>query len=233
VTPGRGIGIIDTLHLVEIPKAVEAMRGSAAFTPAVEADLKAWFRDYLKWMLESKNGKEEAATKNNHAVAFFLQVAVFAEFSGNQGVLAECRRRFKEVFVPKQMAPDGSFPLELERTKPYGYSIFQLDNMAALCQALRAPEDDIWAFALPDGRGMKSAMAYLYPYLEDKSKWPLKPDLQAWEAWPARQPCLLFAGIALGEPRYVALWMKLEPDPRNPEVRRNIAITQPLLWLRR
>jgi hypothetical protein len=233
ITPGRGIGIIDTLHLIEIPKALAAMDGSAAITPEFKAGLQDWFREYLKWMLGSKNGKEEAATKNNHAVAFYLQVAVFAEFSGDAAALAECRKRFKEVFVPKQMGPDGSFPLELARTKPYGYSIFQLDNMATLCQVLGLAEEDVWNFALPDGRGMRSAMAYLYPFLEDKSKWPLKPDVQAWEGWPARQPCLLFAGIALGEPRYIDLWKKLEPDPRDPEVRRNIAITQPLLWLRR
>ena len=233
VTPGRGIGIIDTLHLIEIPKAVVAMDDSAAFTAEIKEGLRDWFREYLAWMLGSKNGKEEAATKNNHAVAFFLQVAVFAEFAGDAAALAECRKQFKEVFVPRQMAPDGSFPRELARTKPYAYSIFQLDNMATLCQVLGLPEDKLWTFALPDGRGMAKGMGYLYPYLEDKSKWPLKPDVQAWEGWPARQPCLLFAGIALGEPRYTALWMKLEPDPRDAEVRRNIAITQPLLWLGR
>jgi hypothetical protein len=233
VTPGRGIGIIDTLHLIEIPKAVTAMEGSAAFTPELGAGLRDWFREYMAWMLGSKNGKEEAATKNNHAVAFYLQVAVFAEFTGDDAALAECRKRFKEVFVPNQMAPDGSFPQELSRTKPYGYSIFQLDNMATLCQVLCSPEDKLWSFALPDGRGMKNAMAYLYPYLEDKSKWPLKPDVQAWDGWPARQPCLLFAGIALGDSRYLDLWRKLGPDPRDAEVRRNIAITQPLLWLGR
>ena len=30
------------------------------------------------------------------------------------------------------MAADGSFPEELRRTKPYGYSIFNLDAMTAL-----------------------------------------------------------------------------------------------------
>ncbi len=29
----------------------------------------------------------------------------------------------------------------------------------------------------------------------------------------------------------LALWQKLPPDPTDPEVQRNIAITQPLLWL--
>jgi Alginate lyase len=231
-TPGRSYGIIDTLHLVEVPVAIEALRKSPWFTPALLDGLKAWFGDYAQWLMTSKNGQREAAATNNHSVAFFLQIAVFAQFAGDAAKVAECRRQFKEVFVPGQMALDGSFPAELKRTKPYGYSIFQLDNMATLCQVLSTPEEDLWKFQLPDGRGIRKAMAFLYPYLADKSKWPHTPDVQAWEGWPARQPSLLFAGLALGEPKYLELWKRLPPDPQDEEVRRNIAITQPLLWVK-
>ncbi|HTS19882.1 MAG TPA: alginate lyase family protein [Verrucomicrobiae bacterium] len=228
---GRGTGIIDTLHLAEVPLAILAMQKSPAFPPETLTGLKHWFGEMVDWMITSKNGQEEAAAKNNHAVAFWLQIACFSRFTGDQTRLAECRRQFKEVFVPDQMAADGSFPLELKRTKPYAYSIFQLDNMTTLCQVLSTPEDDLWKFELPDGRGIGKAVAYLYPYLADKSKWPLHPDVQAWSGWPARQSCLLFAGLAFHEQRYLDLWKRLPPDPTSSEVRRNIAITQPILWL--
>ena len=230
-TPGRGIGIIDTLHLIEIPPAIETMAGSPGFPGDVHEGLKQWFREYSEWMLTSDNGRDEAETKNNHAVAYWLQIASFASFTGDEDALEECRRRYREVFVPDQMAEDGSFPRELDRTKPYAYSIFQLDNMATLCQVLSTPEDNLWEFELPDGRGIRKAMEYLYPYLADKSSWPLEPDVQSWEGWPARQPALLFAGLALDEPDYLELWKRQEPDPEDPEIRRNIAIRQPLLWL--
>ena len=232
VSSGRGIGIIDTLHLIEIPVAIEAMRDSSAFPPTVAEGMKKWFTEYLDWMLTSENGKDEAAAKNNHSVAFWTQAAVFARFTGNEKCLDECRRQFTEVFVPEQMAADGSFPLELARTKPYGYSIFQLDNMAILCQVLSTSNKDLWSFSLPDGRGIRKAISYLYPYLADKAKWPLKPDVQAWDGWPARQPSLLFGGLAFSEKPYLELWKKLLPDPTDPEIQRNIAITQPLLWLK-
>jgi hypothetical protein len=230
-TPGRSWGIIDGLHLIEIPPAITAMSGSPVFPRETLAGLKQWFGAMSDWMLTSTNGRAEAAAKNNHSVAFFLQIAVFAEFTGDEAKQAECRRQFKEVFVPNQMAADGSFPAELKRTKPYGYSIFQLDNMAALCQVLSTPADNLWSFALPDGRGIRKAMQFLYPCLADKSKWPYAPDIQAWDGWPARQPSLLFAGRALNEPEYLTLWMKLPADPEDAEVRRNIAITQPILWI--
>jgi hypothetical protein len=232
VSPGRGIGIIDTLHLVEVPLAICAMEKSPDFPAEVLTGMKQWFAEYVEWITTSKNGNDEANAGNNHAVAFWLQVAAFSQLTGDKTKLAECRRRFKEVFVPKQMANDGSFPAELRRTKPYGYSIFQLDNMASLCQLLSTPEDNLWKWELLDGRGMRKAMEFLYPYLADKTTWPHKPDIQAWEGWPARQPCLLLAGLSLGEPKYIELWKKLPADPGDPEVRRNIAITQPVLWVK-
>ena len=232
VSPGRGTGIIDTLHLVEIPKAAEAMEKSRAFTPEISNGLKKWFADYVAWMTTSKNGRDEANAGNNHAVAFWLQVAVFAEYTGDANNLAECRRRYTEVFIPKQMTNDGSFPAELRRTKPYGYSIFQLDNMVTLCQVLSARDHDLWNFTLPDGRSIHRAVEFMYPYLADKSKWPHTPDVNAWEGWPARQPSLLFAGLAFKDSRYLDLWQKLPPDPADEEVRRNIAITQPILWIK-
>jgi hypothetical protein len=232
VAPGRGIGIIDTLHIIEVPLAVELLEKSTAFPPELAVSLRAWFSELVEWMVTSKNGKEEAAAKNNHSVAFYLQLSVFAKFIRDEDRLSACRKQFKEVFLPNQMAADGSFPLELARTKPYGYSIFQLDNMVTLCQVLSTKEDNLWMFELEDGRSIKKAVSYLYPFLEDKQKWSLKPDIQAWEGWPARQSSLLFAGLVFQEEKYLKLWLRLPADPTDPEVQRNIAITQPLLWLK-
>ena len=232
VSPGRGIGIIDTLHIIEIPAAVKALEKSKAFPAEMARAIRQWFRELADWMTTSKNGNEEANAKNNHAVAFHLQLAVFADFIGDQEKLALCRTRFKEVFVGKQMAEDGGFPLELARTKPYGYSIFQLDNMTLLCQVLSTPEDNLWTFETKDGKSIGKAIAYLYPFLADKSKWTLPPDVNAWEGWPARQPNLLFGGLELGEQKYLDLWRKLPADPTDLEVQRNIGITQPLLWMK-
>ena len=83
-----------------------------------------------------------------------------------------CRERFKEILLPKQMAADGSFPLELKRTKPYGYSIFQADNVAILCALLSTPVwDDLWKFKLPDGKhATLKSTEFIYPYLVDKQQ---------------------------------------------------------------
>jgi hypothetical protein len=160
-------------------------------------------------------------------------LAAFARLTGDAEKLDLSRRRFKEIIVPTQMDLNGSFPAELARTKPYGYSIFQLDNMALLCELLSTDADNLWAFTLPDGRTMSRAMTFLFDYLKDKPRWPYPADIEHFGDWPVRQPCLLLAGFALGRPDYLALWNTLEADPADSEVQRNMAVTQPLLWLLR
>ena len=230
--PGRGIGIIDTLHLIEIPPSIAALRGSRALTGDREAGLRRWFGDYQDWMLSSPNGQEEANEKNNHAVAFWLQVAVFADFTGDAAALAECRARFTRKFIGTQMAMDGGFPLELARTKPYAYSLFQLDNLSTLGWVLSDAGTDFWRYTLPDGRGLARGVEFMTPFVADKGRWTRPPDVQAWEGWPARPVFLLLGGLALDRPELIDLWRRLDGDPTDPEVRRNRAITQPVLWLR-
>ena len=229
-TPGRGTGIIDTLHLVEVVRAASQMESSRTLKDKEYSGLRHWFAQYLDWMTTSKNGQEERDAKNNHGTCWVAQAAEFASFTNNADVLNVCRTRFKQVLVPDQIAPDGSFPLELRRTKPYGYCLFNLDALAVVCQILSTADDNLFRFSLPDGRGYAKAIAYMYPFIADKQSWPHPHDVQYWNDWPVRQPSLLFAGIALEESSYIALWRRLDPDPIVPEIIRNFPIRQPVLW---
>jgi hypothetical protein len=231
VATGRGIGIIDTIHLVEVAQAVRELERLGVIDRATLDGTKAWFRDYLGWMTTHPYGIAERDNGNNHSAAWALQVAAFAKLVGDTTRLEEARQLFETKLVPDQMAPDGSFPKELARTKPYGYSLFQLDVMGMLAETLSTPARSEWTFTTPDGRGMRKALAFMYPYIKDKSAWPKPPDVQYHDAWPVRHPSLLFGGRALGEPRYVALWRTLDPDPTVDEVVRNYPVRQPLLWM--
>lgn len=228
---GRGIGIIDTIHLVEVARAIEILNDSSALTPTERAALLKWFGDYLQWLTTSKNGIDEREAKNNHGTCWVMQVAIFARLIGNQELLSFCRDRFKTVLVPNQIAADGSFSEELRRTKPYGYSLFNLDAMATICQILSTADDNLWNFSLHDGRGIGRAMEYMYPYIKDRKTWPLKPDVMYDAEWPMRHISLLFAGRALRRPEYVELWKTLPPDSTVDEVVRNFFIRQPVLWV--
>jgi hypothetical protein len=229
-TEGRGIGIIDTVHLVEVARAIEVLEAGGALSAAERGAIKAWFRDYLDWLVHSRNGQQERDASNNHGSCWLLQVAAFARLTGDQALLAYARERYKKVLLPTQLAADGSLPLELKRTKPYGYALFDLEALAALCEILSTASDNLWTWTTPDGRGIARAMAWMVPYIRDKSRWPLPPDVMFDREWPMRQASLLFAGRALQRPDYLDLWRSLPADSSVDEVVRNFFIRQPVLW---
>ncbi|KKI89382.1 alginate lyase [Bacillus sp. SA1-12] len=231
ICTGRGIGIIDTLHLIDIPMAIRAIKPSLALTPDILEGLKRWFSEYLEWMSTHPYGKEEMNAKNNHSVCWYVQAAAFAKFTEDSDMINYCIQQYKSVLIPQQMAEDGSFPLELARTKPYSYSIFVLDNLVTLCHILSSDKDNLWDFQLEDGRSIRKGIEFLFPFLKDKSTWKFDQDIEHFEGWPARVSFLLFAGIATGESEYIKLWKSLDRDPTDQEVRRNIAIRQQVLWL--
>ncbi len=234
VDTGRSIGIIDTLHLVEVARAASFLGPSpdiAQLGPHDHAAVREWFSSYLDWLTTSDRGHQERDTKNNHATCWALQAAEFARLTGNASVREDVYRRYREILLPNQMAPDGSFPKELARTKPYSYSIFNFDMMTTLCQSLKGLTPDPLTFTLPDGRGICRGTAFIYPYLKNKSAWKWAKDVEHFDALPVRSPGLLFAGLACRQSDYVALWKTLNPDPADKEIIRNYPIRQPLLWV--
>ena len=229
VNTGRGIGVIDTLHLVEVARAVGVLRAGRK-RQAIYQPVTAWFAQYLTWMTTSPNGVDERDQKNNHGTCWALQAAEFARLNDDHAVMDLARQRLKAL-VPGQIAADGSQPLELARTKPYGYSLFNLDVLATAAQVLSTPEDDLWRYKGATGGSIADALAYMAPFIADKASWTRPPDVEAFAGWPVRQPSLLFGGLALDRPDYLAIWRKLDPDPTENEIIRNYPIRQPLLWL--
>lgn len=250
---GRSIGVIDTVHLAEVALGVEALRGSKALNNTEDAAITGWFRDYLTWIRTHPYGVDESNAKNNHGTCWTLQAACFARLVGDQAALAECRQRLTEVHLPNQMAADGSFPQELARTKPYGYSLFNLDVMTALAAVLSKPGDDLMNFKLADGRSLVRGVEFLAPFIADKNPWlitvrkpasptaaqadskdtdAIKPDVMYWDNWPVRQPALIFGALAAGREDWIEIWNKLEADPTVAEIRRNLPVRQPVLWVR-
>ncbi len=232
ITTGRGIGIIDTIHLVEVARSIELLKDSSALSMTELGAITKWFKDYLEWMTTSKNGLDEREAKNNHGTCWVMQVAAFAQLVGDQKLLEFCRERFKTVIVPHQIAENGSFPEELRRTKPYGYSLFNLEAMATICQILSTPKDNLFVYESSNGRSFRQAFEYMWPFISDKKSWPLKADVMYDDQWPMRQNSLLFAGLAFNKPEYFGLWKKLPADSKVEEVVRNFFIRQPVLWVK-
>lgn len=229
VCSGRGIGIIDTLHLVDVVFAADKLHVAGMMPDSVDRGLRQWFAGYLGWMLTSVNGVEEMNAANNHSVCFFVQAAAFALFTNNELIAGFCRNQYKGRLL-KQMEKDGSFPEELGRTKPYSYSIFIIDNLVSICQLLSKPGDNLWEYQRPEGQGILKGLEYIKPYVLDKDSWPYEPDVMHFEAFPARTSFMAFAGWTLGDEDLLNLYESLPVEAVDEEARRNIAVRLPQMW---
>jgi hypothetical protein len=92
--------------------------------------------------------------------------------------------------------------------------------------------ESVWAYELEDGPGMRSAIAYHFPFIADRALWPFRSDATHFTELPGRRASLLLTARAYQRPEYAALWKKLPPDPASPEILRTMPIHQPLLWIR-
>ncbi|MGQ2936444.1 MAG: alginate lyase family protein [Sphingopyxis sp.] len=230
VNSGRAIGVIDTLQIVEVARAATLFaRMDAPGYAAIRAGVERWFAAYLDWLTTSRFGTTERDEKNNHGTCWLLQAACFSALLGRTDILEDARGRLQTVIIPTQIEPDGRQPLELARTKPYAYALFNLDVLAASAWLLGGGELIGWK--TPDDRSIGGAIAWMAPFIADKAKWPLPPDVEYRDGFPVRQPSLLFGGIAQKRSDWLDLWQRLNPDPVIGEVVRNFPVRQPLLWL--
>jgi len=195
INTGRGIGLIETRGLTRVVDAVGLLAGSKAWTEQDQRKLEEWFSKFLTWMLESKNGRDEAAAKNNHGTYYDLQVSSFALFVGKTDLSKQILETAKTKRIATQIEPDGRQPLELVRTKAWSYSVGNLDGLTLLATIGERVGVDLWNYRTNDGRSIRRAFEYLAPFGFGEKKWP---DQQIGE-W---QPQILFPLIRRGAIRY-------------------------------
>ena len=167
----RCFGLIDSYSFVEMLDAVQLLEGSKAFTAKDSKQLKAWFSQFLNWLLTSGQGIEEGLQPNNHATAYDVQVIAYANYVGNQKVLNERLSQFHQKRMLTQIESDGRQPHELRRTLGFGYSQYNLTHMIDVFQIARNTGCQMEGMPL-----LEKAADFLAQYLG-------KPV----EAWPYQQ----------------------------------------------
>ena len=228
---GRGIGIIDMIQMIEVAQSVSVLDKAGLINNKDISEIKNWFTQYLKWVTTHPYGIDEREAKNNHGTCWVLQVAVFSKLVEDTSLLKYCSKRYKEVLLPGQMVENGSFPLELKRTKPYGYSLFNLDAMTTLASVLSTPKENLFDFVGTGNVSIKKGIEFMFPFIVNKASWPYPKDVMYFDEWPVSPISLLFGSKATNNPGWFDAWKKLEHFPTNEEVIRNTPIRNPLIWI--
>lgn len=227
---GRGIGIIDTIHLIEVAKAIEKLIESGFLKKEASFDLKQWFNDYATWMNTHPYGLKEKNHGNNHSTWWAAQMAAFAHLAEREDLMKVARDQFKKL-LSNQMAKDGSFPDEIKRTKPYNYTLFNLEGYAVLCQIASTETENLWYYEGKNG-SIQKAWDFMMPFIKNKKKWIKPPDIQHFEELPIQSPGILFTALAYNDQSFLDIWLALKPERLSKEVNRNFPIREAVLWLK-
>ncbi|HEU5396805.1 MAG TPA: alginate lyase family protein, partial [Verrucomicrobiae bacterium] len=200
VNNGRGTGLIESRALVDVVDGVGLLAGSKSWTAADDAGLKQWFGQFLQWMQTSKNGRAEAAAKNNHGTYYDIQVVSYALFLGQTNYARQVLLDARQKRIAVQIEPDGRQPLELVRTKAWSYSVANLTGLMSLATLGDDVGVDLWNYQTVDGRGIRKALDYLVPFALGQKKWPY----QQLGKWPpqALDPLMTQAAIHYHDPAY-------------------------------
>ena len=220
----RGSGIIDTRWFIEAVQAASLISNSKSWTAKDDAALKGWFRSYLDWLLTSPNGAHEREAKNNHGSWYAAQTAAYAMYVGDtaraRSIVEGARAR-----IGWQITPQGTQPIELERTRSMHYSGFNIEALSRLAEIGNVLGVDLWSYQAPEGGSLRKAIDHVARYLGSNEKWPgqqiddIDPDLFLIEVRRARATYAdpSYDAVLARLPRNVVLDDRsalLYPDPR-------------------
>jgi hypothetical protein len=172
VNDGRGIGLIETRGLARLADALGLLADSPAWTPERKREIDAWLAKFLDWMLESDHGRDERAALNNHGTYYDIQVVSLALYLNRRQLAREVLQTVGPNRIAIQVEPNGSQPLELERTRAWSYSTANLTGLMTLARLGEHVDVELWHYKTADGRSIRQALDFLATFATGGGAWP-------------------------------------------------------------
>ena len=186
VRPGHG-GFIEWAHTAELLDAVLLLRAADPagvwWSAAQHAAFVGWVRAFEGYV-EGKAAQGERRMTNNHASWYDATWQAVALFAGNATAAAIGAAEVATERIAKQILPNGTQWIELQRHEPSGYcqyNLVALSQDAELSRNGKASGVDIWGFQTADGRSLRKAIDYMLPFAAGWAPWPYpQPEAPSW-----------------------------------------------------
>ena len=190
---GCGYGIIDIRYLYRMLDMLTILDDRE-----LNKSIAAWMGKLQTWLLLSDKGREEAEHENNHGTWYDVTNASIALFCGNRALAKDILAKFETKRMLRQVAEDGSMPIELRRTRSFLYSTLNLYGYFMAAKLGEKADVDLW-----QSSAMRRAFEFMLPYYESYDKWTYTQIADNWEqTWEQAYEILCLAAVKYAEPAY-------------------------------
>lgn len=168
---GRGIGIIDSRHLVRILDAASLIEATPYFTKSDKKELQNWIKEFNNWLLNGEYSYEEYNWPNNHGTFYDYQTAAYSLYTSNDAQAKKIIKDAQYRRLASHIGSKGQNFHELERTRPLHYSIFDLEALVGLAVfSDNYSEINFWNFVANKAK-LKNAIDYIITYKNNSDMW--------------------------------------------------------------
>lgn len=199
IMDGSEWGSIDNWRWPQLLDSITMLRTSAEWTEADQAAIEAWFGQYRHWLETSPLGERYDLMWNNHATFYDAQRASIAIFTGQRDDAREILKESWHRRIDHGIEGDGRQRYELERTRSFAYSNFNLRAYMTLAAIGDNVGLDLWNHTAEDGSSIRKAIDYLAPYADQSIEWP---HLDIRFSRSEIRPTLHWAAIVYGDDSY-------------------------------
>ena len=174
ICDGRGIGIVDFDYSFKIFDSIAILESMDAISEDTVKGVKDWYVKFTDWMITSEKGLDEDLQENNHGTYFDVAVLAAAIFTDRKFLASKiCTTAYERRFKP-HVKPDGSQPLELERTRAMNYSLQTTRGLMLIANMARKlgftkflEKDEDCGVCL-----VKATVDFIYPYAAAPETFP-------------------------------------------------------------
>lgn len=222
---GRWVGVID--FSTRMPAMLDAVRLVWDHLPDdVQAGVRQWCDQFLQWLVEGPYAADLTdSLRNNHGTFYDRLVVYLALWMGREDIARARLERFVPDRLTTQVADDGTQPHEIGRTLSWNYTVMNAIGLVCVAQLADALGSSPLRTGEPGYERLRSAVAFLAPYLIGEKEWtwkqikPIEP-LRAWPLVAAADRSLGFDGlwqrwwahVGLHETPWLEAWLACSLD---------------------
>jgi len=170
---GRGIGIIEFRQMVRMLDGMTLMQSE--FQDDTKVLVDEWLTIFMGWLIESDHGRTEMKKENNHGTYYDVILASLSSYLGMDDVSNLVIRNTK-ARIKSQIERDGRQPHELERTRPFHYSTFNLIAFTNMVKIANNMGVDLLHYPNEDDARIVKAYTFLTSDFTNRKYWSGKQE---------------------------------------------------------